>query len=109
MYNVGRAALLTTALATGALQYLRVATQDRLHQPSRSARFPAMQAIFEAALAAGALAVFLSGGGSSVLAFAQGREEHIAEAMLKAARGVGVEGRTKITKPSLKGAHIDRD
>ena len=109
VYNVGRAALLATALATGALQYLRVATQDRLHQPSRSTRFPAMQAIFEAALGAGALAVFLSGGGSSVLAFAQGREEHIAEAMLKAAREVGAEGRTKITRPSLKGAHIDRD
>ncbi len=42
-------------------------------------------------------------------AFAQGKEEQIAEAMLTAAREAGVEGRTKITKPSLKGAHIDRD
>ncbi|MDP2952053.1 MAG: homoserine kinase, partial [Chloroflexota bacterium] len=106
VYNVGRAALLVAALATGQLGYLRIATQDRLHQPARQALFPAMERVFQAALEAGALGVFLSGSGSTILALVKGRASPVAQAMARAAREAGVKGRTKIARPSLQGAAV---
>ena len=75
VYNIGRAALLVAALADGRLELLDVATRDRLHQPARAKIFPAMEPVFQAARQAGALAVFLSGGGSTILALASRDEE----------------------------------
>ena len=69
VYNIGRAALLVASFATGHPEYLRIATQDRLHQEPRQKVFPAMKHIFRNAMAAGASGVFLSGAGSSVVAF----------------------------------------
>jgi homoserine kinase len=106
VYNMGRAALLLAGMATNHLEYLGVATQDRLHQPYRQPLFPAMKLLFKAARDAGALGVFLSGSGSTVLAFAQGREMTIAYEMAEAARQAGVEGRVQITRPTIRGAHL---
>jgi homoserine kinase len=65
-----------------------------------------MSEIFEAALSAGALGVFLSGGGPTILALAENNEEAIANAMLGAANKAGVKGRTRIAKPSLVGTQV---
>ncbi len=105
VYNIGRAALLVNALAAGDFSYLRIATQDRLHQPARQTIFPAMKNIFGAALDAGALGVFLSGAGSTVLALAHGRELTIGCEMAEAASKSGVDGDVKVTRPSTRGAH----
>lgn len=106
VFNIARVALLVTALAQGQLQYLRIATQDRLHQPQRRALFPAMNDIFEAALDAGAVGVFLSGSGPTILALAQDNDVAIAEAMASAAKEAGVQGQIRIAQPSMVGAHV---
>jgi homoserine kinase len=106
VHNIGRAALLVAALAGGRLELLDVATRDRLHQPARAKIFPAMEPVFQAARRAGALAVFLSGGGSTILALASRDEETIGRAMAEAAAREGVGGETMITKPSDKGAQV---
>jgi homoserine kinase len=106
VHNIGRAALLVAALAGGRLELLDVATRDRLHQPARAKIFPAMEPVFGAARRAGALAVFLSGGGSTILALASRDEEAIGLAMAAAAAASGVGGETMITKPSDKGAQV---
>jgi len=106
VYNIGRAALMVAALASGRLNLLDVATRDRLHQPARARVFPAMEAIFRAARQAGALGVFLSGGGSAVLALASEGEENIAKAMAKAAAGEGTGGHAIVTAPSNEGAQV---
>ena len=87
-------------------EYLAVATQDRLHQPYRQPLFPAMKVIFQAALDAGALGVFLSGSGSTVLALTKGREMTVAYEMAEAARQANVEGNVSVTQPTLLGAHL---
>lgn len=66
VFNLGRTALLVCALAEGRSDLLRVATEDRLHQPARLAASPASRAALSAALDAGALAAWLSGSGPSV-------------------------------------------
>ena len=106
VYNLGRVALLVNTLSTGQLANLSVATQDRLHQPAREMIFPAMKYIIRAARDAGALGVFLSGGGSSVLALATSRLMTIGYEMADAAEKAGVYGTTKITRPSSLGAHV---
>lgn len=108
VYNIGRAALLVGALATDRLEYLRAATQDRLHQPHRQAIFPAMADLFAGALEAGALGVFLSGSGSSILALARvGQAPAVAAGFAQTADRLGLAGgQPRITRPCRQGAHI---
>ena len=93
-------------MATNHPEYLRLATEDRIHQPYRQALFPAMKVIFAAARDAGALGVFLSGSGSTILALTQGREMTVAYEMAEAARQANVAGEVMITKPTKQGAHL---
>lgn len=106
VYNVGRAALLVAAFATGRADLLDVATGDRLHQPYRQALFPAMPRLFDAARAAGAQGVFLSGSGSTILGLAVGHEraDAVAQAMSAAAQDEGLAGRTLVARVSAQGA-----
>ena len=106
VYNMGRVALLVNALATGRLDDLRVATEDRLHQPYRQKLFPAMKVILSAAMNAGALGAFLSGSGSTILALTKGKEMTVAYEMAEAARQACVEGTVRITRPTPRGAHL---
>lgn len=106
VYNVSRTALFVAGMATNRLEYLELATHDRLHQPYRQSLFPAMKLLFRAAREAGALGVFLSGSGSTILALARGREMTVAYEMSEAAKQAGVAGRVHITRPTVRGAHL---
>ena len=106
VFNIGRAALLVNAFASGNMEHLSAATEDMLHQAVRQKIFFPMKNIFRAAMAAGALGVFLSGAGSSVLALARDREYTIGYEMADAAMKSGVEGMIKVTQPTALGAHV---
>ena len=106
VFNMGRVALLVAGMALDRPEYLDVATQDKLHQPYRQPLFPAIKLIFAAARDAGALGVFLSGSGSTVLALTRGREMTVAYEMFEAARLTGVPGKMEITRPTASGAHV---
>ena len=121
VFNIGRLGLLINAMTTKNLDLLRIATQDKLHQPIRGQQdvMAWLHPVVEAALAAGAKGAFLSGAGSSVMAiaaplrgdrFAQCRTERkdgaIALAMKRAAAGVGAEGRMFVTRSTDRGAHV---
>ena len=68
VFNIGRTALLVAALASGDIDALRDATQDRLHQPMRFGNAEPSRAACESALAAGAWCAWLSGSGPTVAA-----------------------------------------
>ena len=106
VFNAARTALLVAAFQSGRLDLLRVAMQDRLHQPYRSQLFPAMGALFEAALGAGACGACLSGAGSAILAFATDRQSAIGEAMQRAASSRGVPGRWIVADIARSGAEV---
>ena len=106
VYNMSRAALLVAAMEGNRPEYLKIATQDRLHQPYRETIFPPMKVIFAAARDAGALGVFLSGSGSAIMALTQERAMTVAYEMFDAARLCGVDGRVEVTSPSELGAHV---
>ncbi len=106
VFNMGRVGLLVNALATGDLDLLATATQDRLHQPPRQAIFHPMKVIMRAALDAGAHGAFLSGAGSTILALSSSREMTIGYEMAEAASKAGVEGDVIVTKPVVGGVRV---
>ena len=106
VHNMGRVGLLVASMATNHPEFLTIATQDRLHQPYRQPLFTPMKVIFKAALDAGALGVFLSGSGSTVLALTKGREMTVAYEMAEAARQASTEGKVSVTQPTVRGAHL---
>ena len=108
VFNIGRAALLVRAMATGDLEGLDIATDDRLHQPARRTIFFPMNNIIRAALGAGARGAFLSGAGSSVLALATEKEFTIGYEMADAAVKSGLDGEVVITRPTDMGVHVVR-
>ena len=106
VHNMGRVGLLVASMTTNHPEFLTIATQDRLHQPYRQPLFTPMKVIFKAALDAGALGVFLSGSGSTVLSLTKGREMTVAYEMAEAARQAGTEGKVSVTQPTVRGAYL---
>jgi homoserine kinase len=105
-FNTGHVALLLTALQTGRYELIGEAMQDRLHQPYRQALFPAMPAIIQAAIAAGAHGACLSGGGSSLIALASSRFHEILNAMQETAHAEGISGSGMILRADQNGARV---
>jgi len=107
-FNVGRSGLLLGALATGEYGLLRVAMQDRLHQPYRAHLIPGLENVIETALANGAHGACLSGSGPTVLAFApEVRTKAIAIAMHRAFAARDVESHAWALDVDLAGARVE--
>ena len=108
VFNVGRSGLLLGALATGEYGLLRVAMQDRLHQPYRAHLVPGLEEVIDAALAHGAHGACLSGSGPTVLAFTS-RElaPAVAAAMKKTFEAGGTTARSWALEVDLMGARVE--
>ena len=109
VHNIGRAAMLVAAIGERRYDLLHPATEDVLHQPTRAQLFPPMYPIFQAARDAGALGVYLSGGGSTIAAFGTDGLEEIAVAMREAAAAHGHQSETRICTTSRQGAELLTD
>ena len=68
VFNVSRACLLVSSLLTGKYENLRMAMEDKIHQPYRSRLIANMDDIFDKSTEYGALASYLSGAGSTLAA-----------------------------------------
>lgn len=89
VFNLSRAALLTAAFAAGRLDLVRVAMQDRLHQPYRAPLVPGLSRVLEEAVEHGALGAALSGAGPTAIAFADEATDrkHELETFMREAMG----------------------
>ena len=107
VFNVGRSGLLLGALATGEYELLRVAMQDRLHQPYRSHLILGLEDVIDEALSHGAYGACLSGSGPTVLAFTpEPKAARRAEAMRTAFGARGIEARAWALDVDLLGARV---
>ena len=104
----GRVALGVAGIASGRFELLADLTVDRLHEPYRSAAYPELPRLTMAAREAGALGAFLSGAGSTILAFvAPGGDTAPVEAALREeAVACGLAGRIAIVEPRNHGARV---
>jgi homoserine kinase len=108
VHNVGASSLAVAAIASGRLDLLAAAREDRLHEPYRAAAYPELPRLIGAAREAGALGACLSGAGSTVLALADdpGLAERVRAAMTTEATAVGLPGRGSVVKPRATGARV---
>src|SRR5262249_2071975 len=98
IYNLQRAALLQAAVAERRFDLINEALRDRLHQPYRAPVAPGLGRVLrlndEKDKFPGLLGVAISGAGSTMIAFATGNCDAIAEAMKTRLAGAGVNSRT---------------
>jgi homoserine kinase len=103
VFNLGRMGLLIGGLADPA-RLVGAATEDRIHQPARTALFPEAPGLLDALVEAGALAACWSGAGPALIGFvARDRQEHVRAAAHAALASSGVPGRVIALAPDRRG------
>ncbi len=80
-FNIGRVALLVGGIVTGKWGVLAEGARDKLHQPYRASLLPGMERVFDAGYREGALACFLSGAGSALVALVDETPERVGQGM----------------------------
>ncbi len=68
VYNLSRSGLMTASLFSGELHNLRVAVQDRIHQPYRSGLIEHYDSVFRMSYELGSLGTYVSGAGPTIIA-----------------------------------------
>ena len=110
VFNLGRAALLTAAWATGKWDYLKWGMDDRLHQPYRSKLFSGGEVIFSRVQELPeCVSVAISGSGPSVIAFVNGATHRVAETMCRTFTEYGVRSQFFVLDSSAQGAKVAFD
>ncbi len=107
IFNAARLGLLLRALSTANFATLAIAMQDRLHQPYRIPLVPGLASAMEAAVAAGAAGVALSGAGPSLIAFAPANHAAIAQAATDAFAAAGLPSRAWVLPVATTGATVN--
>lgn len=103
VFNIGRAALLVSALSNGDLSILRTAAADRIHQPYRLELIPGAAGIMAQARELGSLAEFISGAGPSLMAVVSKDAPAFAREM---GRRLPAKWRAVSLRPDFEGAKV---
>jgi len=106
VHNISHTALVLEAFRSGDLNLLGEAMTDTLHQPYRLKLIPGAQSAMDAAQAAGANAVALSGAGPSLIAFSSKTESEIGEAMKREFESANLPARIFQLRISPQGASV---
>jgi homoserine kinase len=107
VFNIGRTALLISALTGGDYSLLGEAMQDRLHQPQRFVIFKGTEEAIGAALKAGAYGAALSGAGPGILAVSSGSAaRRVAQAMGHSFKKTGRRAKIFILNGDAQGARV---
>lgn len=104
IFNISRAALLLNALGSGDTELLRIAMDDRIHQPYRIPLIPGYDIARGLAYQCGAAGVCVSGAGPTLLCVSD--DIGFAERLVEAARFPLPGLRVLPLEPDYKGAYI---
>lgn len=109
IFNAAHLGLLLRAVETGNGDWLRVAMEDRIHQPYRTTLIPGYEAVRSAAKAAGAYGTVISGAGPTLLALSEpARKADVAVAIATAWQQEGIQAEVKVLQVDSQGAFSDR-
>lgn len=107
VYNVSRGALLVASILTGKYENLAMAMEDKIHQPYRKTLIPGMEEIFDAANGFGAVACYLSGAGSTLMAMVRrDGAEQFQRKMSAYLRTLPNNWELTLLEPDLEGAKV---
>jgi homoserine kinase len=110
IFNTAHLGLLVRALQTGEAAWLKTALQDRIHQPYRQSLISGYAAVEQAALAAGAYGLVISGAGPTLLALAHSSAAPMVKAaMAQAWKEVGVTATAHILPIAAAGTVVEKN
>jgi homoserine kinase len=107
--NLRNLALLISSLHTGRYELMKLALDDRLHQPYRAKLLPGFYEALDAARKAGAWGAALSGSGSAIIALCSHHTLEVATAMTRALAEKGIPCQYITTKISESGIHVNAE
>ncbi len=106
IYNISRSSLLVASIATGKLDMLSVAMNDKIHQPYRSSLIPGFDDVVEAATSAGALSIALSGAGPTIAAYCTQNMDKVGSKMRTVLQKHNISCEIKVLAADLEGAKV---
>lgn len=108
VYNLSRSALMTSALFSGSLENLRVAVQDKLHQPYRKGFISGIETVFRTSYELGSYGTYISGAGPSIISIIDDKNEQtFLEHAIPSLEEKGIHGwRFVVLKADTGGAKI---
>lgn len=105
IFNMAHLGLLLRGLETGNADWLTGALDDRIHQPYRKALIEGYDSVYQAALAAGAYGLVISGAGPTLLALAHPTQaEAVKQALADSWSVHGIAVQTHIAALDRQGA-----
>lgn len=110
IFNISRAALLTSALFSNRLDLLEIATEDKIHQDYRAKFIPNLNQLFKETKKSGAYSVTISGAGSSILALTKDDKniiEKVSKAMHSSFKKKNINSIIKVLNIPTKGIIIN--
>jgi homoserine kinase len=84
VYNLSRSALMTASLFSGKLENLRVAVQDKIHQPYRAGLIDHLDDVFRMSYELGSLGTYVSGAGPTIVSMVASDEAEAFSILAKA-------------------------
>jgi len=103
VFNIQRATLFISALVNRDFDLLRVAVEDRLHQPFRGKLLKGFNSFKELAYSLGADAVFISGSGSTIGVFTRKNADQIGKTGVKLYGEMGIPAKYLVLEADEKG------
>lgn len=107
IFNISRMGLLLRGLATNNGEWLATALEDKIHQPYRKQLITGYDAVKDAAIAAGAWGMVISGAGATLLALTNKENQvNVVAAMENAWQKKGVKAIIKALTLDTQGARL---
>ena len=108
--NLSAVAIGVAGMAIGRYELLGRLTVDRIHEQYRAAVYPQLPRMVAAAREAGAIGAFLSGAGSTILAFTDSMSgiTRIESAFIAAAADSDLPGSVRVVEPRNAGGRVSR-
>lgn len=107
IFNIQRATLFIRAIQEKRYDLLKVAMEDRLHQPYRKKLIPNFDKVIQNAYENGAIGASLSGAGSTILAFATENFDKIGQSMVEAFKEASIKADYKVLDIDTEGAKLE--
>lgn len=107
VYNLSRSGLMTASLFSGNLENLRVAVQDRIHQPYRSGLIQDYDSVFRMSYELGSLGTYVSGAGPTIISMIDAADGEFGSNAASHLEKKGIKGwRVEILRADSNGARI---
>lgn len=104
IFNVSKMGLFINAINTGNLELLKLAIDDKLHQPYRSKLIPGLAELMDQAKNSSILGIAISGAGPSIIIFHRQEEQDELFALQKKLFENGTASKLINLKPIIEGA-----